>query len=209
MSIFSKLFGRKAAETEETKVDGIENFMVLIRVYYQSVMASNLGITNINYLPDLALFKRSLKVATQNGKLGIAEKARSRKMLIDIYGMDEIFCKEIDSSIKKNCKTVNDVQSYLFLFQGFSNDLMVLIGNLMKWKMRTPNFMSKVLYNLTQKAINDILNKTNWKDEAVIKTCQNIRKYKKTLGFSEEWMVEYVYNIVKLAKKEPKQKADQ
>lgn len=209
MSIFSKLFGKKSAEAEDTKVDGIENFMVLIRVYYQSVMASNLGITNINYLPDMALFKRSLKVPTQNGKLGVAEKSRARKMLMDIYGVDELFCKEIDSSIKKNCKTVNDVQSYLFLFQGFSNDLMVLIGNLMKWKMRTPGFMSKVLYNLTQKSIHDILNKNNWKDEAVAKTCATIRKYKKSLGFSEEWMVEYVYNIVKLAKKEPKNKVDQ
>lgn len=209
MSILSKLFGRKSDDAGETKVDGIENFMVLIRVYYQSVMASNLGITNINYLPDMALFKRSLKIPTQNGKLGVAEKSRARKMLMEIYGVDELFCKEIDTSIKKNCKTVNDVQSYLFLFQGFSNDLMVLIGNLMKWKMRTPSFLSKVLLNLTQKSIHDILNKTNWKDEAVAKTCAQIRKYKKSLGFSEEWMVEYVYNIVKLAKKEPKNKVDQ
>lgn len=209
MSIFSRLFKKKREEAEEGKVDGIENFMVLIRVYYQSVMASTLGITNINYLPDMALFKRTLKIATQNGKLGVAEKSRSRKMLMEIYGLNEIFFKEIDSSIKKNCKTVNDVQSYLFLFQGFANDLMMLIGNLMQWKMRTPNFMSKMLRNLTQKSINDILNKNTWKDESVAKTCFDIRKYKKTLGFSEEWMVEYVYNVVKLAKKEPKKKEDQ
>lgn len=209
MSIFSKLFKKKNEEAEEGKVDGIENFMVLIRVYYQSVMASNLGITNINYLPDMALFKRSLKIATQNGKLGIAEKARSRKMLMDIYGINDLFFKEIDNSIKKNCKTVNDVQSYLFLFQGFANDLMMLIGNLMQWKMRTPSFMSKMLRTLTQKSINDILNKSNWKDESVAKTCATIRKYKKSLGFSEEWMVEYIYNVVKLAKKEPKKKENQ
>ncbi len=208
MSIFSKLFKKKNEEVEDIKVDGIENFMVLIRVYYQAVMASNLGITNINFLPDMALFKRSLKIPTQNGKLGVAEKSRARKMLSDIYGLNENFCKEIDSSIKKNCKNINDVKTYLFLFQGFSNDLMMLIGNLMQWKMRTPNFMSKLLRNMTQKAISDILNKNNWKDEAVAKTCFAIRKYQKTLGFSEEWMVEYVYNIVKLAKKEPKKKEE-
>lgn len=39
MSIFSKLFSKKQAEGEEnTKVGGMEDFMTLIRVYYQSVI---------------------------------------------------------------------------------------------------------------------------------------------------------------------------
>ena len=63
MGFFSKLF-RKNTGNEESKVGGIEDFMTLIRVYYQAVMASNLGISNINMLPDLAMFKRTLKVAT-------------------------------------------------------------------------------------------------------------------------------------------------
>ena len=63
MSIFSKLFSKKQAEGEEnTKVGGMEDFMTLIRVYYQSVMACNIGITNINFLPDMAVFKRTLKI---------------------------------------------------------------------------------------------------------------------------------------------------
>lgn len=33
-----------------------------------------------------------------------------------------------------------------------------------------------------------------------------VRQYKERLGYSEEWMTEYVYNIVLLAKKEPKHK---
>ena len=39
MSIFSKIFGKKqASETDETvRVGGMEDFMTLIRVYYQSV----------------------------------------------------------------------------------------------------------------------------------------------------------------------------
>ena len=42
MSIFSKLFGKKQTEGEETShVGGMEDFMTLIRVYYQSVMACN------------------------------------------------------------------------------------------------------------------------------------------------------------------------
>ena len=75
MSIFSKLFGKKESEESE-KVGGMQDFMTLIRVYYQSAMASSLGITNLGFLPDMAAFKRSLKIPTQNNKLGIAEKSR-------------------------------------------------------------------------------------------------------------------------------------
>lgn len=207
MGIFSKLFGKKQAETEETtRVGGMEDFMTLIRVYYQAVMASNMGISNINFLPDMAVFKRTLKIPTQNNKLGIAEKSRCKKMLVDIYGLSDGFFKEIDNSIKKNCKNINDVKTYLFMFQGFSNDLMMVIGNLMQWKFRMPSVLKKMLYNMTQKAINDILTKNDWKDDSVRKTCINLRKYQHTLGYSEAWMTEYVYNIVLLAKKEPKPK---
>ena len=205
MSIFSKLFGKKKAEGEETvRVGGMEDFMTLIRVYYQAVMASNIGITNINFLPDMAVFKRTLKIPTQNNKLGIAEKSRCKKMLTDIYGLSDTFFKEIDNSIKKNVKNVNDVKTYLFMFQGFSQDLMMLIGNLMQWKFRMPSVLKKMLRTMTEKAVNDIVNKTDWKDESVSKTCQTVRKYKHALGYSESWMTEYVYNIVLLAKKEPK-----
>lgn len=205
MSIFSKLFGNKKSEGEEAvKVGGMEDFMTLIRVYYQAVMASNIGITNINFLPDMAVFKRSLKIATQNNKLGVAEKSRCKKMLVDIYGLPDSFFKEIDNSIKKNVKNVNDVKTYLFMFQGFSQDLMMLIGNLMQWKFRLPGVFKKLIRSMTEKAVHDIVNKTDWKDDSVHKTCLTIRKYKHTLGYSEEWMNDYVYNIVLLAKKEPK-----
>ena len=208
MSIFSKLFGKKGAENEEesVRVGGMEDFMTLIRVYYQAVMASQLGISNINFLPDMAVFKRTLKVPTQNNKLGIAERSRCKKMLIELYGLDDLFFKEIDQSIKKNCRNVNDVKNYLLMFQGFSQDLMMVIGNLMQWKFRMPGVFKKLLRNMTEKAINDIMNKNDWKDDGVRKTCNNIRQYKHALGYSEAWMTEYVYNIVMLAKKEPKPK---
>lgn len=201
MGLFS-IFTKK----EKENVGGMEDFMTLIRVYYQSVMACNLGITNLAFLPDMAAFKRSLKIATQNNKLGIAEKSRCKKMLKEIYGISDNFFKEVDMSIKKNCRSINDIKNYLFMFQGFSQDLMVLMGNLMKWKFRIPNIFKKTLYQLTAKTVNDVLTRTDWKDDAVRKTCSNIRKYQHTLGYSGEWMTEYVYNIVILAKKEPKPK---
>lgn len=209
MSIFSKIFGKKQAEeAEETvRVGGMEDFMTLIRVYYQAVMAAQLGISNINFLPDMAVFKRTLKIPTQNNKLGLAEKARCKKMLTDIYRLNDSFFKEIDNSIKKNCKNVNDIKTYLFMFQGFSQDLMMLIGNLMQWKFRMPGVFKKMLRNMTEKTVHDILTKMTWKDDSVHKTCITIRQYQHSLGYSESWITEYVYNIVLLAKKEPKPKA--
>ena len=206
MSLFSKLFGKKQAEEETPRVGGMEDFMTLIRVYYQAVMATNIGITNINFLPDMAVFKRTLKIPTQNNKLGIAEKSRCKKMLTEIYGLPDSFYKEIDASIKKNVKNVNDVKTYLFMFQGFSQDLMMLIGNLMQWKLRLPGTFKKLMRGMTEKTVHDILTKTSWKDESVHKTCVAIRKYQHALGYSEPWINEYVYNIVMLAKKEPKPK---
>lgn len=206
MSIFSKLLGKKQVEEEGARVGGVEDFITLIRVYYQAVMAAQLGISNINFLPDMAVFKRTLKIPTQNNKLGVAERTRCKKMLMDIYGINEFFFKEIDTSVKKHCKSVNDIKNYLFMFQEFSQDLMMVVGNLMQWKFRMPGMFKKLLRSMTEKTIHDILTKTNWKDDSVRKTCVNIRQYQHALGYSESWMNEYVYNIVVLAKKEPKPK---
>ena len=194
---------------DDNRVGGMEDFMTLIRVYYQSVLAANLGITNIGMLPDLATFKRTLKVATQNNKLGVAERSRCKKMLEQIYGVDENFFKEIDLSIKKNCKRLPDVQPYLFAFQGFNNDLMMLVGNLMQWKFRIPGIFHKLLRGMTEKIINDILTKNNWKDEATFKTVYAVRQYKEKLGYSAEWMTNYVFRIITLAKKEPRPATDE
>lgn len=205
MGIFSKLFGKK---DNNSGVGNVEDFISLTRVYFQSVIAANLGITNINMVPDVANFKRMFKVATQGGKLGLAEKSRSRKMLMEDYGISENFFKEIDASIKKNCKKQQDVQSYLFMYQAFSNDLMMLVSNLMQWKFRIPGRFKKTIYAMTEKTVHDIVTKTVWKKDEVHKTARDIRKYKERLGYSEKWMTEYVYHIVILAKKESRKKRE-
>lgn len=208
MGIFNNIFGKKQAEEKLENIGGMEDFMTLIRVYFQAEIAGKSGITNINLLPDLATFKRSLKIPTQNNKLGIAEKSRCRKMLSQLYGMSDNFFKEIDSSIRKNCKNVNQVQAYMFQFQGFSSDLMMQIGTIMKWKFRVPNFLKKALYTLTEDSVHKIMTNNSWKDEASYKTVFNIRQYQQHLGFSEPWMTEYAFQMIRLAKKEPKKKED-
>lgn len=205
MGFLSNLFNHKKKETEAGwRVGGMEDFMMLIRVYYQAVMAANLGISNLAALPDLRVFKQTLHVQTVNNKLGLGEKNRCRKMLMEIYGMEEFFFKEIDASIKHHCRSVNDVRNYLFLFQGFSQELMMLMGNLMKWKFRMPGFFHKALRDLTAKQVNQILTKDNWKDDGVRKAVFAVRRYQQQLGYSAEWITSYVYNVVMLAKKEPK-----
>lgn len=208
MSIFSKLFG-KNKEKEQTKVGGMEDFMLLIRVYYQAVMAAQLGINNLGALPDLRIFKQTYRVATLNNKLGIAEKKHCRKLMQDIYGCSDSFFTEIDGSIRKHCRKMQDAQSYLIQFQGFSQDLMMLMGNLMQWKMRLPSFFRSALREMTAKQVHQVLTKNDWKDEGVRRACVSVRKYQSILGYTEQWMTEYVHTIVMLAKKEPKKNSEQ
>ena len=85
---------------------------------------------------------------TVNNKLGVGEKSSVRKTMRSLYGTDDNFFKEIDASIKKNCKKIQDAQSYLFQFQAYTQDLMMLIGNLMKYKLRLPGFFKKMIYQL-------------------------------------------------------------
>lgn len=115
MGFFSKLFGKK--EEPVTRVGGMEDFMSLISVYYQCIIASQVGVTNLAILPDLRKFKQTLKIPTVNNKLGLGEKNKCKKMLQDIYGLKDDFFKEIDSSVKKNCRNVNDIKQYFGVFQ--------------------------------------------------------------------------------------------
>ena len=205
MSILSKLFGKKE---EEQKIGGMEDFMTLIRVYFQAVMAADLHISNLAALPDLRVFKSTLKVPTVNNRLGVGEKQRVTKMMMDIYGMDESFTKEIDQSIRRRCKGVQDVQTYMYQFQGFTQDLMMLTSNLMKFKLRVPSFFKKAIYTMTEKTIDDIFNKNDFSDAGVMKSVVDVRKYNQRLGFSQKWVTDFVFRVVMLAKKE-KRPADE
>jgi len=202
MGFFNKIFGKK----NEEKRGGMEDYMTLIRVYFQAAIAETAGITNLAALPDLRMFKSTLKVPTVNNKLGIGEKRQCRKMMSEIYGTEESFFKEIDQSVKKNCRKLQDVQVYLVQFQNFSQDLMMLTGNLMKFKLRLPSFMKKALYTVTEKNVNDIFHKNDFSDPGVLKTVAAVRNYNRRLGFSEKWVTDFVYQVVMLAKKEPKPK---
>ena len=201
MGFLSKLFGNK---DNASKVGGMEDFMTLIRVYFQASIATNTGVNNLAMLPDLRMFKATFHVATVNNKIGIGERNHCKKMLKEMYTLDDSFFKEIDQSIRKNCHKIQDVQTYLIQFQGFTQDLMMLTGNLMKFKLRLPSFFKKAIYTMTQKTVSDIFTKNDYTDASVIKSVMAIRQYDQRLGFSQKWITDFVYQVVTLAKKEPK-----
>ncbi len=205
MGLFSKIFGK--SENKE-KAGGIEDYMMLVRVYFQACIASNLGINNLSMLPDLRVFKATLHVPTQNNKLGVGEKSHCKKMLKELYKTDDSFFKEIDQSIKKNCHKIQDVQTYMIQFQGFTQDLMMLLGNLMKFKLRMPSIFKSALRTMTEKTVNDILTKNDFSDAEVMKTAVAIRRYNKRLDFSQEWITSFVFRVVMLAKKASPKKDD-
>lgn len=201
MGLFSSIFKKQA---DKSKAGGMEDYMTLVRVYFQATLAANLGITNLAMLPDLRTYKTTLRIPTQNNKLGLGEKSHCRKMLKELYKTDDDFFKEIDASIRRNCHKLQDVQVYLVQFQNFTQDLMMLMGNLMKFKLRLPSFFKKAIYTMTQRTINDIFNKNDFSDAGVLKTVGSIRQYNKRLGFSQKWVTDFVFQVVMLAKKEPR-----
>ena len=201
MSFLQKILGKK---TEEQRVGGMEDFMTLVRVYFQASLATTLGITNLAMLPDLRTFKTTLRVPTQNNKLGVGEKSQCKKMMKNLYGMDDSFFKEIDQSIRKNCHKLQDVNTYLIQFQGFTQYIMMLMGNLMKFKLRIPSFFKKAIYTMTEKQVNDLFVKNDYTDPGVMKAVLAVRQYNGRLGFSQRWITDFVYRVVMLAKKEPK-----
>ena len=114
------------------------------------------------------------------------------------------FFKEIDQSIRKKCHKLQDVNVYLIQFQTFTQDLMMLLGNLMKFKLRLPGFMKKALYTMTQKTVDDIFNKNDFNDASVVKTVMQLRQLDKQLCFSQQWVTDFAFQVLMLAKKEPR-----
>ena len=79
MGLFSNIFGKR---NKEYRSGGMEDYMTLVRVYFQASLAAQLGISNLAMLPDLRAFKSTLRIPTQNNKLGVGEKAQCSRDFI-------------------------------------------------------------------------------------------------------------------------------
>ena len=76
MGILDLIFFRNRSEK---RAGGMEDYMTLIRVYFQASIASTLGINNLAALPDLRTFKATLHVPTLNNKLGVGRENSVKK----------------------------------------------------------------------------------------------------------------------------------
>lgn len=198
MNIF-KLFSKK--KKEEKSTEEIENLMLLLRVYYQATIAAQTGFNNIKVLNDLRFFKQTYHIATLNNKIGLSEKKQCQKMLQSIYGFSDRFFSEIDSSMKKSCRTIQDFQPYMLKYQDFTQNILMLIPNLVGRKLAVLRFFPKLMKESINKSIHKILTQTDWKDPSTRIAAIAVRKEQTSLRYSEAWICEFVNTIIPLGLK--------
>lgn len=201
-----KLFSKK--KQEGTNKESVEDFANLIRIYFQAALADRLGISNLAMLPDMRIFKQSLKIPTENNRLGRAEKRKCKQMLQTMFALPNHFFSEIDNSIKKHARNMQQMQEYLFRFQSFSQDLLTVVTSDMGWKVRIPLLFKNTLRHAISQSIEKVFTKSNFKDVSLAVAAQKLQKQSKQLGFSPDWALEYIYHIVVLAKKQKKTTQD-
>lgn len=198
MNIF-KLFSKK--KKEEKSTEEIENLMLLLRVYFQATVAAQTGFNNIKVLNDLRFFKQTYHIATLNNKIGLSEKKQCQKMLQSIYGFSDRFFSEIDSSMKKSCRTIQDFQPYMLKYQDFTQNILMLIPNLVGRKLAVLRFFPKLMKESINKSIHKILTQTDWKDQSTRIAAIAVRKEQTSLRYSEAWICEFVNTIIPLGLK--------
>ena len=198
MNIF-KLFSKK--KKEEKSTEEIENLMLLLRVYFQATIAAQTGFNNIKVLNDLRFFKQTYHIATLNNKIGLSEKKQCQKMLQSIYGFSDRFFSEIDSSMKKSCRTIQDFQPYMLKYQDFTQNILMLIPNLVGRKLAVLRFFPKLMKESINKSIHKTLTQTDWKDPSTRIAAIAVRKEQTSLRYSEAWIGEFVNTIIPLGLK--------
>lgn len=198
MNIF-KLFSKK--KKEEKSTEEIENLMLLLRVYFQATIAAQTGFNNIKVLNDLRFFKQTYHIATLNNKIGLSEKKQCQKMLQSIYGFSDRFFSEIDSSMKKSCRTIQDFQPYMLKYQDFTQNILMLIPNLVGRKLAVLRFFPKLMKESINKSIHKMLTQTDWKDPSTRIAAIAVRKEQTSLRYSEAWICEFVNTIIPLGLK--------
>lgn len=194
-------FLKKKRQAKEEKVkEKLQNFMTLVNVYIQASSAATLGIVNLQALPQLKVLKQKFKIPTEGGRLGLAEKKYVAKLMDTEYKLKESFFNEIDSSIKKNCKKVNDLQPYGIWFQSLLQDTMTAISLDMQAGLRLPMVFRKWMKSMMKDSIHKIVSGGAMKSADLMKTAANVRTYKEKLNLSEDWLLEICYVYVVLAR---------
>ena len=51
------------------------------------------------------------------------------------------------------------------------------------------------------------MTRSDWNDVSAQKAAWSVRKYAQSLGYSEQWVTDFVYNVVLLAREDQKKQA--
>ncbi|HQJ91240.1 MAG TPA: hypothetical protein PLB70_11560, partial [Paludibacteraceae bacterium] len=63
-----------------------------------------------------------------------------------------------------------------------------------------PSIFKGLIRSMIKKTIHEVLTKDVWKAADVRQACVNVRMYQQKLHLSEDWMFEYVYPVLMIAK---------
>ena len=162
MGFLSRLFSKK---DDNNKTGGMEDYMQLVRVYFQASIAANVGITNLAMLPDLRVFKSTLHVQTINNKLGLGKagaynrfrsnmlrKFHASQLYNDGLGMDEI--DELQGRAKDQTRTSYFMENPLRLREKYIDHMSAVTINLdvEKLTVKSPEFLHMEMENREYKS---------------------------------------------------------
>lgn len=192
---------KKKGEDKQAEIQKREeDYISLIRVYIQGFVAETFGISNINQMPDLRAFKVACKVPTMNGKLGLGERLEAKKMLSANYGLSDDFFKTINKSITKNCKNLQQVNSFFVVFQGFVQDFVQLLTTHLGYKLQMPKYFDGMIRKVVVDGVKDLMEKNDWDKLDAAQSAARLRENVNKLGYTQPWMVEFIYPFIMIAK---------
>lgn len=196
----TEILKAKKEKKEEIVKEKVQNFITLINVYIQASSAATLGIVNLQQLPQLKVLKQKFKIPTEGGRLGVAEKKFVASKMQEEYKLDDSFFSEIDSSIKKVCKKMTDLQPYGIWFQSLMQDLMTAVPLDAQVGLRLPMVFRKWIKSMIAESVHKISSNGEFKNADLIKSAVGVRTYKEKLHFSEKWLTDICYVYVILAR---------
>lgn len=196
----SDILKNKKQQQEEKVKEKVQYFMTLVNVYIQASSAATLGIMNLQQLPQLKVLKQKFKIPTEGGRLGLAEKKYVANVMKTEYKLSDSFYDEIDTSIKKCCKKVNDLQSYGIWFQTLLQELMTAVSLDMQVGLRLPLVFRKWMKSMMKESVHKILTSGDFKSADLRQSAANVRVYAEKLHLSENWLTDICYVYIILAR---------
>ncbi len=201
MGFLSRIFGGNKESRQEAAQNAIEEFITILSVYNQAAVVCHLKINDVRVFPEFASYKRVMKVAPIAGKPGFAERSQMRKVITSNYELDEQFLKDIDTSVKRNCKSVRDVQGYFMSYATFTQTLIQHIYTKAQYKIMGSMFSKKLLRKTVTSVVEKMMVSEDFSSTSEAIAVRGLRKEAATLGFDTKWMIDLITQSLILSRK--------